>query len=127
MAPIQAPRSAIPPPWPVSRPSGGTALTSSPTSPRGFTETTWSKQTCAGPRTCGTESGCDTSQSKPAYQTGITTDCAGRAYNDISADADPNTGLEIYDSQPGAEGCETSTNWCHRRWHQPGHSTYGRV
>src|ERR1039458_4142663 len=47
----------------------------------------------------GTNSGCDTSLPKPSFQ--HDTGCKGRAYNDISADADPNTGLNIYDSQNG--------------------------
>jgi hypothetical protein len=90
---------------------GGTTLTSDSTVARGFDESAWKKQTCSGGSTCGTESGCDTSQSQPTYQDNTTTDCSGRAYNDVSADADPNTGLEIYDSQPGDEGCG-GDNWC---------------
>ncbi len=71
---------------------GGTTLTpdspSAPT-PRGVTESTWS----------GAGYGCDTTQQPLPYQPqGL---CAGRAYADISADADPNTGLTIYDSQTG--------------------------
>ena len=34
-------------------------------------------------------------ESKPAYQ--LDSGCTGRAYADVSADADPDTGLEIYD------------------------------
>lgn len=91
---------------------GGTSLTGDPTAARGFAESAWAIQTCSGGLTCGTESGCDTSQGVPTYQQGLTTDCSGRAYNDISADADPNTGLAIYDSQSGSEGCQTSNNMC---------------
>jgi hypothetical protein len=91
---------------------GGTSLAADATSARGFDESAWSVETCSGGTPCATESGCDTSQSIPPYQQGVTTDCDGRAYNDISADADPETGLEIYDSQSGDEGCGTSNNWC---------------
>lgn len=90
---------------------GGTSLTSDSTVARGFDESTWKKQTCSDGSTCGTESGCDTSQAQPPYQDNTSTGCSGRAYDDISADADPNTGLEIYDSQPGEEGCG-GDNWC---------------
>ena len=71
---------------------GGTSL-SPADDPRGFGESAWNSDGGA------TGSGCDTSQSVPSYQTGITTECDGRAYNDVSADADPNSGLDIYDSQ----------------------------
>ena len=36
---------------------------------------------------------------KPSYQTD--TGCAGRSYADVSADADPNTGLGVYDTGNG--------------------------
>ncbi len=70
---------------------GGTTLTYAPQTPRGYTESVWN----------GTGSGCDTGQSKPSWQTGDNTGCNGRSYNDISADADPNTGLDVYDSGYG--------------------------
>ncbi len=91
---------------------GGTSLAQDPSAPRGFDETAWSLGTCSGGASCGTGSGCDTSQAIPSYQQGLATACDGRAYNDISADGDPNTGLAIYDSQPGSEGCGTANNWC---------------
>jgi hypothetical protein len=91
---------------------GGTSLAADASTARGFDESTWSVETCSDNTPCATESGCDTSQSIPSYQQGVTTDCDGRAYNDISADADPDTGLEIYDSQSGDEGCGTSNNMC---------------
>jgi hypothetical protein len=84
---------------------GGTSLSPADDA-RGFGESVWNSDGGA------TGSGCDTSQSVPSYQTGITTDCDGRAYNDVSADADPNSGLDIYDSQSGSEGCGTSNNLC---------------
>ncbi|HET9094625.1 MAG TPA: S8 family serine peptidase, partial [Solirubrobacteraceae bacterium] len=101
--------------YPAALPSvtavGGTSLTADPAAPRGFDEATWGQQSCGGGH-CGTESGCDTSQVVPAFQLALATGCAGRAYNDVSADADPNTGLEIYDSEPGSEGCGTASSWC---------------
>jgi hypothetical protein len=67
---------------------GGTTLAAG-TGVRGFAESAWSSS----------GSGCDTAESKPGYQ--LATGCAGRAYSDISADADPRTGLNIYDSYDG--------------------------
>jgi subtilase family serine protease len=66
---------------------GGTSLTASQTL-RGFTETAWAYS----------GSGC-ADETKPSYQTD--TGCAGRSYNDISADADPETGLAVYNSGDG--------------------------
>jgi hypothetical protein len=91
---------------------GGTSLAANSAAVRGFGESAWSVEACSGGMPCATESGCDTSQSIPSYQQGVTTDCDGRAYNDISADADPQTGLEIYDSQSGDEGCGNSSHMC---------------
>ncbi len=68
--------------------AGGTSLDSAATL-RGFAETAWSD---AG-------SGCDQQAPKPAFQSAVA--CPGRAYADVSADADPNTGLAIYDSGSG--------------------------
>jgi len=80
---------------------GGTAL-STANDARGFGESVWNSYGGA------TGSGCDTSQSVPTYQMGITTDCIGRAYNDVSADADPGTGLNVYDTFGGSAGL---TGW----------------
>ncbi|MGA2470907.1 MAG: hypothetical protein ABSG64_09485 [Solirubrobacteraceae bacterium] len=69
---------------------GGTDLNTS-TTLRGFTETAWS----------GSGSGC-ADETKPVWQTDtVAGDCTGRSYNDISADADPYTGIYIYDSDYG--------------------------
>jgi hypothetical protein len=73
------------PQYPSSAPNvvsaGGTSLsTGSVSGYRGFTETTWA----------GSGSTCDTYYPKPSYQHGS---CNGRASADVSADADPNTGL----------------------------------
>jgi subtilase family serine protease len=62
---------------------GGTSLTKSGT---GWTESAWS----------GAGSGCSTRNSNPGWQTG--TSCSGKANADVSAVADPNTGVAVYDS-----------------------------
>ena len=67
---------------------GGTTLTPS-SSPRGVSETAWSN---AG-------YGCDTAEAALAYQSAGS--CQGRAYADVSADADPHTGLDMYEAAEG--------------------------
>ena len=59
----------------------------------GWTINTSSEEWSAG-------SGCDQAQAQPSYQLGIDTGCAGRAYADVSADADPDTGLAVYEGWP---------------------------
>ena len=77
---------------------GGTSLSSASGTARGWTETAWS----------GAGSGCSTYQSEPSFQTGAgITACSGhRAIADVSAVADPNTGVAVYDSYTyqGASG-----------------------
>jgi subtilase family serine protease len=65
---------------------GGTHLVKSSTT-RGWTETAWS----------GAGSGCSTLNAKPTWQTSAT-QCSGKANADVSAIADPNTGVSVYDS-----------------------------
>jgi subtilase family serine protease len=65
---------------------GGTSLTRD-SSTRGWNEAAWS----------GAGSGCSTVNAKPSYQTSAT-QCAGKATADVSAVADPNTGVAVYDS-----------------------------
>lgn len=81
--------------WPSSDPDvvavGGTTLTPASGTSRGWSETAWSK---AG-------SGCSSFEPQPVYQGDLTTDCANRATADISADADPNSGLAEYDTLNG--------------------------
>ncbi|HUO70553.1 MAG TPA: hypothetical protein VMU39_07235 [Solirubrobacteraceae bacterium] len=74
--------------------AGGTRLTpmSGATGARGFAESAWSVDRNG----MSAGSGCDVSLSKPPYQTD--NGCTGRAYADVSADADPSTGLVVYDS-----------------------------
>jgi hypothetical protein len=65
---------------------GGTSLNKA-SNARGWTESAWS----------GAGSGCSTLNPKPTYQTGVT-GCTGKATADVSAVADPNTGVAVYDS-----------------------------
>jgi subtilase family serine protease len=67
---------------------GGTTLSRSKSS-RGFTETAWSDS----------GSGCSTLNST-TWQSAVTTGCPGRAVADVSAVADPETGVAVYDSTP---------------------------
>ena len=70
---------------------GGTSLVAS-TNARGWTETAWAS----------TGSGCSAYQTKPVWQT-VTTGCTRRAESDVSAVADPNTGVAVYQTY-GAAG-----------------------
>ncbi len=69
---------------------GGTTLSSSGGA-RGYSETAWS----------GSASGCSAYEPKPAWQKD--TGCATRTVVDVSADANPKTGVAVYDSyqEPG--------------------------
>ncbi len=60
-----------------------------------YNETVWS----------GTGSGCSLYEVKPVWQKD--TGCANRTLNDVSADADPNTGAAVYDSA----GYNGQTGW----------------
>jgi subtilase family serine protease len=71
---------------------GGTSLTKATSTTRGWTETAWSS---AG-------SGCSAYDTKPTWQT-VTTSCSKRAEADVSAVADPNTGVAVYQTY-GASG-----------------------
>ncbi|MEY9855482.1 hypothetical protein ABH935_001086 [Catenulispora sp. GAS73] len=64
---------------------GGTSLTTASTA-RGWSESAWS----------GAGSGCSAYDPKPAWQTD--TGCPRRTVADVSAVADPNTGVAVYDS-----------------------------
>ncbi|HEY2551585.1 MAG TPA: putative Ig domain-containing protein [Streptosporangiaceae bacterium] len=70
---------------------GGTSLTQA-TNTRGWTETVWGSS--AGGE--GTGSGCSADDAKPTWQTD--TGCARRTNNDVSADANPNTGVAVFDT-----------------------------
>ncbi|MCH5674817.1 S53 family peptidase [Streptomyces gilvus] len=69
---------------------GGTALKTSSTT-RGWTETVWKTSS-----TEGTGSGCSAYDAKPSWQTD--TGCSKRTISDVSAVADPATGVSVYDS-----------------------------
>jgi len=74
--------------WPAILPSvigvGGTSLPS--IGPR--VETAWS----------GAGSGCSKIYAKPSFQNGLNAGCSMRAQADVSADADPSTGVAAYDT-----------------------------
>ena len=72
---------------------GGTTLVPATGKSRGWTESAWSE----------TGSGCSAIQAKPAWQAVDDTSpdgCLTRTDNDVSAVADPNTGVWIYDTYP---------------------------
>jgi subtilase family serine protease len=73
---------------------GGTSLTSA-SNTRGWTETAWS----------GAGSGCSALISKPSWQKDF--GCGRRTVADVSAVADPNTGVAVYDSYGSSGGA----NW----------------
>jgi subtilase family serine protease len=77
---------------------GGTNLKRS-TSTRGWTETVWS----------GTGSGCSSYVAKPTWQNAVVASnvCGKRTSSDVSAVADPNTGVAVYDSYGSSGGA----NW----------------
>jgi len=78
--------------WPAANPDvvavGGTRLTPDTSTARGWTESAWSSG----------GSGCSPYEPQPAFQAGIDTDCPRRAVADISAVADPASGLAVYDT-----------------------------
>jgi subtilase family serine protease len=71
---------------------GGTTLSTSSTASRGWTETVWGSASGGE----GTGSGCSADDAKPSWQTD--TGCTKRTDNDVAADADPNTGVAVYDT-----------------------------
>lgn len=81
--------------WPSTDPTviaaGGTTLQRDGAAQRGFRESGWSD---AG-------YGCSALFAAPRWQA---SPCGGRAVADVSADADPATGVAVYDSQPTGHG-----------------------
>ncbi|MHB1490730.1 MAG: putative Ig domain-containing protein [Cellulomonas sp.] len=71
---------------------GGTSLTPA-NNARGWTESVWSTDS-----TAGTGSGCSAYVTKPLFQTNVSTGCTSRAETDVSAVADPNTGMAVFDT-----------------------------
>ena len=87
---------------------GGTTLTPSggtcPASARGWCESVWND--FSAPSGGATGSGCSAYEPKPSWQ--ADTGCALRTDNDLSADADPDTGVAVYDSS-GENGWQPGT------------------
>jgi subtilase family serine protease len=77
---------------------GGTALSRDSSTSRGWTESVWSTSS-----TEGTGSGCSSYDPKPSWQTD--SGCSERTVADVSAVADPATGVAVYDSY------QTSSSW----------------
>jgi hypothetical protein len=75
---------------------GGTSLKPAPTTARGWTETAWS----------GAGSGCSALVSQQTWQSGLSS-CGKRSVADVSAVADPATGVAVYDSYGSTGGA----NW----------------
>ena len=76
----------IPAVFPVSIAVGGTRLKRAPGTARGWTESAWN----------GAGSGCSAYFAKPSWQ--HDPGCSMRAIADVSAVADPDTGLSVYDT-----------------------------
>ncbi|WP_369234843.1 peptidase S8 [Streptomyces sp. R21] len=70
---------------------GGTALSKATSTTRGWSETVWKTSSSEG-----TGSGCSSYDTKPSWQTD--TGCTKRTIADVSAVADPATGVSVYDS-----------------------------
>jgi subtilase family serine protease len=78
---------------------GGTSLTKGGGGSRGWSETVWTYQSS---QTGGTGSGCSAAVATPSWQTGkIPAGCGFRMESDVSANADPQTGVAEYDSGGG--------------------------
>ncbi|HWG27774.1 MAG TPA: putative Ig domain-containing protein [Actinospica sp.] len=79
---------------------GGTALKTSSSS-RGWTESVWNTTTGSE----GTGSGCSAYETQPSWQTSLgLSGCTKRIDNDVAADADPATGVAVYDTSNGNSG-----------------------
>jgi hypothetical protein len=79
---------------------GGTRLSTAANS-RGWSESVWNTV----PGYEGTGSGCSAYEPQPSWQTALKlSGCAKRIDNDVAADADPNTGVAVYDTSNGDGG-----------------------
>jgi carboxypeptidase family protein len=76
---------------------GGTTLVQDSSVARGWAEAVWGSASGGE----GTGSGCSGFEPQPSWQSGVTRGCARRATTDVSADANPNTGVAFYDSYSG--------------------------
>jgi hypothetical protein len=76
---------------------GGTSLTTA-SNARGWNETVWKNSS-----TQGTGSGCSSDEAKPSWQSVVPTSvCSHRAVSDVSAVADPSTGVSVYQTYGGS-------------------------
>lgn len=86
------------PAWPATNPNvvavGGTELIAD-SSPRGWNEVVWNELSNGHG---AANSGCSTFEPKPEYQADINTSCDNRAVADMSADADPFSGIALFNS-----------------------------
>jgi hypothetical protein len=71
---------------------GGTSLSRLGGTARGWGESAWA----------GSGSGCASYSAAPAVQTGVGTGCARRAVSDVSAVANPGTGVAVYNTYGGS-------------------------
>jgi hypothetical protein len=79
---------------------GGTRLSTASNS-RGWTESVWNTT----PGSEGTGSGCSAVEPQPSWQAALgLTGCSRRIDNDVAADADPTTGVAVYDTSNGNGG-----------------------
>jgi hypothetical protein len=79
---------------------GGTRL-STASNARGWTESVWNTTTGSE----GTGSGCSSVEPQPTWQAALgLTGCPRRIDNDVAADADPGTGVAVYDTSNGNGG-----------------------
>ena len=76
---------------------GGTSLVRN-SSARGWGETVWNTTSY----TEGAGSGCSAYIAKPGFQNNVTTSCSNRAEGDVSAVADPATGVAVYQTYGGS-------------------------
>jgi subtilase family serine protease len=77
---------------------GGTTLSADSGSARGWDESVWGSSSGGG----GAGSGCSSYDPKPSWQTD--TGCSNRTVADVAADADPATGVAVYDTSNGNGG-----------------------
>jgi len=80
---------------------GGTKLATASNS-RGWTESVWNTSTGSE----GTGSGCSAYETKPSWQAALSlpAGCSNRIDNDVAADADPASGVAVYDTSNGNTG-----------------------
>ena len=86
---------------------GGTALLPDALAARGWTETVWGDGT-EGAHGDGTGSGCSAYEPMASWQEGVSDpQCTNRTVADVAANADPATGVVIYDTYNGFGGFQS--------------------